>query len=69
MPTPADWNLLRAALLDGEAAHAGWEAWRRAAPLDAVSPAAFRMLPALYYNLERLGVGAPDVARLGGVAR
>ncbi|MCC7361704.1 MAG: nucleotidyltransferase family protein [Anaerolineales bacterium] len=63
------WRLLRAALHDGEAARAAWEAWRQATPLEAVTATAYRVLPTLYYNLRRVGVATPELARLGGVAR
>jgi len=68
-PSATETQLLRAALWSGDEARAAWEAWRAAAPLDAVTPGSFRVLPQLYRNLERLGVAAAELARLGGVAR
>lgn len=68
-PTATETHLLRAALWNGDEARAAWEAWRTAAPLHDVLPGSFRVLPQLYRNLDRLGVQAPELARLGGVAR
>lgn len=50
-PTPSEILLLRAALLDGEAAQTAWEDWRTRAsrPLRAGSQ---RLLPAAYLNLR-----------------
>src|SRR4051812_37038860 len=59
--------LLRAALLDGDAA---LDAWERAKRLPRhIDDAPYRPLPLLYRNLSALGVDDPDMERLKGVYR
>jgi hypothetical protein len=62
--------LLRAALLDGDAALAAWRSWRAANRLDTIDGASFDLLPRLYLNLQRLGAkGDPWLPKLRGVHR
>ncbi|MFN8538872.1 MAG: nucleotidyltransferase family protein, partial [Thermomicrobiales bacterium] len=70
-PTPEQALLLRASLGDSEEALAAWEAWRAATDLDRLDGGSFQLLPLLYRNLVRLGIGeaAPDFGRLRGVYR
>ncbi len=68
--TRAQELLLRAALLDGDAALAAWRAWRAANQLDSIDDASFHLLPRLYLNLQRLGAqGDPWLPKLRGVYR
>jgi hypothetical protein len=66
-PTPDQRWLLRAALLDGEAALDAWQRWEACVPLDRVDAGSFRLLPLLYRNLSRLGVTSPVMRKLKGV--
>ncbi len=62
--------LLRAALLDGADARQAWDGWRGSVgSIEAVDPAAFRLLPMVYRNLEAAGVDDPDLPVLKGVYR
>ena len=63
-PTHRQRLLLRAALLDGDAAVASWREWRRSADIGAADTASRRLLPLLYRNLTRLGVEDPEVRDL-----
>ncbi len=62
--------LLKAALLNGDEARSAWkqwiESWNEEAFLDHGS---FRLLPLLYRNLARLGVGDPRMMKLKGIYR
>lgn len=66
-PTPAQLQLLRAALLDGEPAQSAWRNWRAAVDLDRLDAGSERLLPLLIHNLKRLGVEEPDLGRYGGI--
>jgi hypothetical protein len=68
-PDARETLLLRAALLDGDAARAAWRAWRADADLDRIDQASFRLLPLAYRNLERLGEDDPWSGRLRGFYR
>ncbi|RZS91443.1 putative nucleotidyltransferase-like protein [Motilibacter rhizosphaerae] len=61
--------LLRAALLDGDTGREAYAEWRRHHDPTDLEPVSYRLLPLLYRNLERLGVEAPERARLQGVYR
>ncbi len=52
--------LLRAALLDGEAAAAAFREWRENIVFDDLDGGSFRLLPLLRWNLGRLGVKTPS---------
>lgn len=66
---PDQMLLLRAALLDGEAALEAWRRWREGADLDGVDPGSFRLLPVLWHDLSRLGVDDPILERCRGIFR
>lgn len=69
-PSPLQEQLLRAALLDGEAARQAWQQWRTAIVVDEeLDRGSFRLLPLLYHNMHRLGVRDPFMQRLKGVYR
>jgi len=61
--------LLRAALLDGDAALDAYRSWCGAVPFDAVDGNATRILPLLYRNLRRLGHADALTGRLKGLWR
>jgi hypothetical protein len=56
LPSTLETSLLRAALLDGDAAIAAYRAWRAAVDIDGLDGGSQRMLPLLASNLSRLGV-------------
>ena len=69
-PTPEQELLLRAALLQGEAAAAAWEEWRARVDIDRVDAGSYRLLPLLYANLRSLGaVSEPLLEKLKGIYR
>lgn len=61
--------LLKAALLDGPDAVQAWEQWQTIGDLDHAGGGAFRLLPLVDRNLERIGVDHPDMHRLKGIRR
>ena len=68
--TPGQELLLRAALLDGDAALTAWRAWQAENRLDRIDDASFHLLPRLYLNLQRLGAQSdPWMPKLRGVYR
>ena len=68
-PNPGQGALLRAALLDGEAARSAHAEWRKGVVLDEIDQASNRLLPLLAENLGRLGIADPDMPRLRGIRR
>jgi hypothetical protein len=68
-PTRAQELILRAALLQGEAALASWNEWLRSVNIDVIDYGSHRMVPQLYRNLQRHGVKDPLMERLKGVYR
>lgn len=62
-------NLLRAALLDGDAGAMVFQAWQTAAELDDLPAHLHALLPLLCRNLEALGVDHPWLPRLKGYYR
>ena len=68
-PTRAQELILRAALLQGDAALESWNEWRRTVNLDIIDYGSHRMVPQLYRNLQRHGVKDPVMERLKGVYR
>lgn len=70
-PTPGQTLLLRAALLEGEAALAAWEDWKAENDLDYLEAGTFRLMGLLYRNLVRVGVDPADtlLPRLKGIYR
>lgn len=65
----ADVDILRAALLDGEAAISAYRSWRRELDWDSISTAWQRIVPLLQHNMSRLGVKDPLMDRFRGVRR
>lgn len=61
--------LLKAALLDVDAATKAHRSWRDGLDLDAVEGPDFRILPLLAANLARCGIQDPDMPRLRGIRR
>jgi hypothetical protein len=69
-PTPEQELLLRAALLQGEAAAAAWEEWRARVDINRVDAGSYRLLPLLYANLRSLGAARePLLEKLKGIYR
>jgi hypothetical protein len=68
-PAGAHEALVRASILDGEAALAAWREWRRTVDFDRIDQASYRMVPLLYRNLERLRVDDPLLGTLRGIYR
>lgn len=68
-PTPQQSLLIKAALLEGDAARVAHQEWRRTADIDLLEGASGRMLPLLGLNLGRLGIDDPDLPRLRGIRR
>ena len=69
-PTPLQEQLLRAAILDGNAALKAWRNYRKTVDLHAeFDHGSFRLLPLLYQNAQRLGIRDPIMDRLKGVYR
>jgi len=62
-------NLLRAALLDGEEALRGWDAWRSTVDIDQLDPGSHRLLALLEKNLRDLAVDDPVLPKIRGVYR
>lgn len=63
-PTLQQELLLKASLLQGEAALAAWREWQSLVALDDLDLGSFRMLPRLYRNLRDQGVREPAMDRL-----
>ena len=61
--------LLKAILLDGDAAIANWQAWRARVSVEHMDFASQRLLPLLLQKLETLGIDHPDLLRYRSVAR
>lgn len=62
--------LLRAALLQGNAALSAWRQWQDAVNWeDALDNGSFRLLPLLYTNLQKQGVDDPSMGKLKGIYR
>jgi putative nucleotidyltransferase-like protein len=68
-PTRDQELMLRAALLQGDAAVDAWTEWKRSVNLDVIDYGSHRMVPQLYRNLQRHGVQDPLMERLKGVYR
>jgi hypothetical protein len=68
-PTAAQEALLCAVLLDGDAAAAAFDAWRRAVDARTLDEGSRRLLPALYRNLARLGIRTPLLDELKDLHR
>ena len=68
-PNPQQELLLRAALLEGEAALSAWQQWQAEADLDHLDYGSFRLLPLLYQNLQRHQIKHPWLPTLKGIHR
>ena len=69
-PNEVERLLLRAALLDGDAAVEAWERTKHVAEdVKRVDKATYRLMPQLYRNLDSLGVEDPLMGTLKGVYR
>jgi len=67
--SPSNLLLLKAALLDGDAAIAAYRAWRPTLDLETISDGQQRLLPLLQSNLTRLGIEDPLADRFRGIRR
>jgi hypothetical protein len=68
-PTAEQELLLRAAVLDGDAAAAAYREWAVRVDLDALDYGSQRLLPLLYRRLRHLGIDSPHVGKLKGAYR
>lgn len=70
-PTANQTLLLKAALLDAEAALPAWESWKKVNDIDVLEAGTFRLMGLLYRNLVRVGASAADplLPRLKGLYR
>ncbi|HEV8417026.1 MAG TPA: nucleotidyltransferase family protein [Bryobacteraceae bacterium] len=68
-PTPLQELLLRAALMDGEAAFQAWLQWYGENGMERLDLGSFRLLPLLYWNLHRQAVQHPMMGILKGIHR
>lgn len=68
-PSPQQELLLRAALLEKEAATQAWSDWKAQTELDDIPVEGFRILPLLYKNLKRHEIEDPQIAKLKGIYR
>ena len=67
--TQAQKLLLKAALLEGQAALTAWEQWKSLVDIETLDAAAYALLPQLYQNLLAHRVEDPYMARLKGIYR
>jgi Uncharacterised nucleotidyltransferase len=61
--------LLRAAILDGSDAAPAWRQWQQAIDFDAIDWNSQQLLPLVYHNLTRCGIGGPLLDRCKGYYR
>lgn len=70
LPTVRQEALIRAAVLEGDAARSAWAEWRRmGGDVDRIDGASYRLLPQLYRNLAATAPGEPLLGKLRGVYR
>jgi hypothetical protein len=67
--SPSTLLLLKASLLDGDAAIAAYRGWRRTLDLETISYGEQRLLPLLQSNLTRFGIEDPLVDKFRGIRR
>ena len=67
--SPSNLLLLKAALLDEDAAIAAYRAWRPTLDLETISYGQQRLLPLLQSNLTRFGIEDPLLERFRGIRR
>jgi hypothetical protein len=68
-PTADQILLLRAAVLDADAARPAWERWRAGNALETADSASLRLFPLAYSNLRSSGLDELDLAKLKGAYR
>ena len=68
-PEGAHLALMRAALLDGDPAVTAFREWRENIVFDDLDGGSFRLLPLLRWNMGRLGVKDPLMARIDSACR
>jgi hypothetical protein len=68
-PTAVQELLLKASLLEGEAALEAWRQWHAQVGLERLDHGSFRLLPLLYWNLRRQGCDHPLMGILQGIHR
>jgi len=68
-PTPNQYLLLKASLLNDDQAIKSWQIWKESVDIDFLDPGSFRLLPLLFSNLSNLRVKDPLMPRLKGVYR
>ncbi len=69
LPTADQEVLLRACLGSGERALDAWREWSSRVVLDDIDNGSQRLVPLLYRNLVRLGVGQTEIGRYQGIYR
>ncbi len=69
LPDPLQRSLLEAALRRDEVALDAFRSWERQVDLDTLEDASARLVPLLWWNLERLGVESRDARRMRGMHR
>ena len=67
--TPADQQVLCAALCAGEKAEQAWRAWRATLDFDRSGPRYLPLIPLLQQNLVRLGIQDPLIGKFKGIQR
>jgi hypothetical protein len=67
--SPSNLLLLKAALLDGDAAMAAYRAWRPTLDFETIPSGQQRLLPLLQSNLTRLGIEDPLADKFRGIRR
>src|SRR5262245_25036990 len=67
--SPSSLLLLKASLLDGDAAIAAYWGWRRTRDLETISYGEQRLLPLLQSNLTRFGIEDPLIDKFRGIRR
>jgi hypothetical protein len=68
-PNRAQKQLLRAALLGGNAGLEAWKQWRKENKIESIDTASFFILPQVYLNLKRFRAEVAELDRLKGVYR
>lgn len=63
-PTPRQELLLRAALLEGDAASSAWRRWSSEVDMEGLDPSSIQLLPLVYKHLVAQGVKDDSVAAL-----
>lgn len=69
LPNQEQLLFLKACLGDSHTSQVAWSDWRSSHTLNDLDEALFRLLPLLYWNLQRNGIDDPDMRRLKGIYR